>query len=110
LINTNKNIGEYFRRKFTDEYIPSVYTEGITVRKKIIKKNKKNNDMLFLSTELPMKFITSVKSLVNCEHYSSYQLQRESSTENFISIFQRVLKLFTFQLYCSLQKKTQLLS
>jgi predicted ATPase len=108
LINTNKNIGEYFRRKFTDEYIPSVYTEGITVRKKII---KKNNDMLFLSTELPMKFITSVKSLVNCEHYSSYQLQRESSTEKFISIFQRVLKLFTFQLYCSLQKKkTQLLS
>ena len=33
-------------------------------------------------------------------HRSSCQLQRESLTENSVDIFQRALKLFTFQLYC----------
>jgi hypothetical protein len=48
-----------FPRDFTDGNIPSVYTEGITVGKKL-KKSKKNDDVSFLptesSTELPMEF------------------------------------------------------
>jgi chorismate mutase len=52
---------------FTDRNIPSVFTERITVGKKIIKTKQKNNDVSFL----PEK-ISSVNPLVNCEHYSSY--------------------------------------
>jgi hypothetical protein len=80
---------------FTDGNILSVFIKGITVEKKI-KKKKKNGDMPFL----PTKFIQSVKSLVNCEHYSSCQLQRESPTETSIGILQRALELFTSQLHC----------
>jgi hypothetical protein len=47
-----------FLRDFTDENILSVYTEGITVRKKI-KTKQKNNNVSFL----PMEFIPSVKSV-----------------------------------------------
>ena len=82
---------------FTDGNILSVFIKGITVEKKI-KTKKKNGDMPFL----PTKFIQSVKSLVNCEHYSSCQLQRESPTETSIGILQRALELFTFQLHCKL--------
>jgi len=64
-----------FPRDFTDGNIPSVYTEGITVGKKIKTKQKKNDDLLFLPTELPTEFvplvILSVNLLVNCEHCSS---------------------------------------
>jgi len=93
LINTNGNTMKYFHQEFIDRYISSLYIEEITVGKKII---KKNDDVSFLPTE----FIPSVKSLVNCEHCSSCQLRRELPIENFIGIFQRALKLFTFQLYC----------
>jgi hypothetical protein len=46
-------------------------TEGITVGKKIKTKQKKNDDVSFLPTELPTAFIPSVNLLVNCEHCSS---------------------------------------
>jgi hypothetical protein len=48
---------------FTDRSIPSVFTDGITVRKIIIKTNKKNNDVPFLPTKLPTEFIPPVKSV-----------------------------------------------
>jgi hypothetical protein len=67
---------------FTNGNILSVFTEGITVEKKIKTKQK--------------------KFLVNCEHYSLCQLQRESPTETSIGILQRALELFTFQLHCKL--------
>jgi hypothetical protein len=64
-----------FPRDFTDGNIPSVYTEGITVGKKIKTKQKKNDDVSFLPTELPTESpteqIPSVNLLVNCEHCSS---------------------------------------
>jgi hypothetical protein len=54
LINTNKNTEEICLTDITDDSIPSVYTEGITVGNKIIKiKQKKNDDVMILSTELP---------------------------------------------------------
>jgi len=37
---------------FTDGNIRSVYTEGITVEKKL-KQSKKNNDVSFIPTKLP---------------------------------------------------------
>jgi hypothetical protein len=43
---------------------------------------------------------SSVILLVNCEHCSSCQLQRESPTEFSVGIFQRAPKLLTFQLHC----------
>jgi hypothetical protein len=42
-----------FPRDFTNGNIPSVYTERITVGKKIKTKQKKNGDMSFLPAELP---------------------------------------------------------
>ena len=39
-----------FPRDFTDENIPSVYTDGITVGKNI-KQSKKKDDVSFLPTE-----------------------------------------------------------
>ena len=63
-----------FPRDFTDGNIPSVYTEGITVGKKV-KQRKKNDDVSFLPTDLPTEqipsVIPSVNLLVNCEHCSS---------------------------------------
>jgi hypothetical protein len=47
-----------FLRDFTDGNILSVYTKGMTVRKKI-KTKQKNNNVSFL----PMEFIPSVKSV-----------------------------------------------
>jgi hypothetical protein len=41
-----------FPRDFTDGNIPSVYTDGITVGKKILNKAKKKDDVSFLPTEL----------------------------------------------------------
>jgi hypothetical protein len=67
---------------FTDGNVQSVFTEGITVGKTIIKKKKKTDDVSFL----PTKFIPLVNSLVNCEHCSSCQLQRESPTENSVRL------------------------
>jgi hypothetical protein len=58
---------------------------------KKLKQSKKNDDVPFLLTKLPTEFIPSEKSLVDCEHYSLCQLQRESPTETSISILQRVL-------------------
>jgi hypothetical protein len=46
-----------FSRDFTDGNIPSVYTEGITVEKKLKQSKKKKDDVPFLPTELPMEFI-----------------------------------------------------
>ena len=77
---------------FTNINIPSVFTEGITVAKKIIKTTQKKK---FIPLVIP-----SVKLLVNCQHYSSCQLQKESSTEHSVSILQRALELFTSQLHC----------
>ena len=72
--------------------------------KKIKTKQKKNDDVSFLPTELPMdlstEFIPLVNLLVNCEQCSSCQLQRESPTEFFVGIFHRAPELFTFQLHC----------
>jgi len=73
----NISVGK-FPRDFTDGNILSVYTEGITVGKKIKKKTKKNDDVSFLPTELPTALpteqipsvIPSVNLLVNCEHCS----------------------------------------
>jgi len=45
-----------FPRDFTDGNIPSVYTDGITVGKKIKTKQKKKDDVLFLPTELPTEY------------------------------------------------------
>jgi hypothetical protein len=103
----NISVGK-FSRDFTDGNIPSVYTEGITVEKKIKTKQKTNDDVSFLPTELPTKIFPSiillvnpsVNSLVNCEHCSLCQLQRESPTEISVGIFQRAPELFTFQLHC----------
>ena len=52
----------------------------MTVRKKI-KTKQKNDDLSFLPTEFSTEYIPSVNSLVNCEHCSSCQLQRESPKE-----------------------------
>jgi len=43
----------------TDKNIPSVYIEGITVKK--IKKTKKYDDMLFLQTKLTTNLNPSIK-------------------------------------------------
>ena len=46
-----------FPRDFTDGNIPSVYTDRITVGKKIkTKQKKKKDDVSFLPTELPTEF------------------------------------------------------
>jgi len=58
----NISVGK-FPRDFIEEIIPSVYTEGITVGKKIKTKHKKNDDVSFLQTKLPTEFIPSVKSI-----------------------------------------------
>jgi len=42
-----------FPRDFTDGNIPSVYTDGITVRNFFKTKQKKKDDVSFLPTELP---------------------------------------------------------
>ena len=94
----NISVGK-FSRDFTDGNIPSVYTERITVGKKLKQSNKKNDDMSFLPMELPTEFIPSVNLLVNCEHCSSCQLQRESPTKFSVGIFQRAPEPFTFQLH-----------
>jgi hypothetical protein len=51
---------------FTNENILLVYTERITVEKKIKTKQKKYDNMSFILIELPTELILSVKSLVNC--------------------------------------------
>jgi len=48
----NISVGK-FLRDFTDANIPLVYTEGITVGKKIKTKQKKIDNVSFLPTELP---------------------------------------------------------
>jgi hypothetical protein len=58
----NISVGK-FQRNFTDGNILSVYTEGITVRKKIKTKQKKWWRVIFLPTKLPTEFILSVKSV-----------------------------------------------
>ena len=63
------------------------------------KKQKKNNDMSFLPTELLTEFIPAVNSLVNCKHCPLCQLQRESPIKNSVGIFKRAPELFTFQLH-----------
>ena len=47
---------------FINENILSIYTERIIV-KKIIKKTKKYDEMLFIPTELPTVLIPSIKSI-----------------------------------------------
>jgi hypothetical protein len=69
LINTNGNTegifpSVNFRGILPTENIPLVYTEGITVGKKIKTKQKKNDDVSFLPTELLTEFIPSVNLLV----------------------------------------------
>ena len=88
LINTNGNIfvGK-FPRDFTDGNISSVYTDGITVKKKFKTKQKKK--MTYQRNY--RRNIPLVIPLVNCEHCSSCQLQRESPTEYSVGIFQKVL-------------------
>ena len=69
MINTNGNTegifpSVNFRGILPTENIPLVYTEGITVGKKIKTKQKKNDDVSFLPTELLTEFIPSVNLLV----------------------------------------------
>jgi hypothetical protein len=61
----NISVGK-FPRDFTGENISSVYTEGITMGKKLKQSKKKNDDVSFLPTELPTKLsvIPSVNLLV----------------------------------------------
>jgi len=74
------------------------------VGKKFKTKQKKNDNVSFLPTELQTEFIPSVipsvNLLINYEQCSSCQLQRESPTEFSVGIFQRAPELFTFQLHC----------
>jgi hypothetical protein len=95
----NISVGK-FSRDFTYGNISSVYTEGITVGKKL-KQSKKNDDVLFLPTKLPTDYSVgnSVAKSVY-EHCLSCQLQRESPTEISVGIFQRAPELFIFQLHC----------
>ena len=91
-----------FPRDFTDENIPSVYTDGITVgnffktkqKKKMTcyfyQRNYRRNIPSVIQSEIP-----SVIPSVNCEHCSSCQLQRESPTE-LSSVFSRECYLAVF--------------
>jgi hypothetical protein len=108
LINTkwnyrgNLSVGN-FLTDFIDGNIPLVYTEGIIVRKIIIKQSKKKKRWRDDFTNGITDGINSHCkhcSLVNCEQCSSCQLQRELPTKNSVDIFQRALQLFTSQLYC----------
>jgi Pyruvate/2-oxoacid:ferredoxin oxidoreductase delta subunit len=65
---------------FTDGDIFLVYTKRITVGKNNLKKTKKKQWRVIYT-------IPSVKSLINCEHCSPYQLQGKSLTENSVGIF-----------------------
>ena len=103
LINTNRNIERIFLSvkflrnlpmKIFSQYIPRELQWGKNLNK------AKKNDVSFLSMKLLPEFILSVNSLVNCEHCSSCQLQRESPMEFSVGIFQRAPELFTFQLHC----------
>jgi hypothetical protein len=89
-----------FPRDFTDGNIPSVYTEGITVGKKIKTKQKK----MMTCQYLPTKFIPSVNSvgksvgkLVYTVHHVNYK--RNYRQTKSVGIFQRAPELFTFQLH-----------
>ena len=75
-----------FPRNFTDENIPSVYTDGITVGKNLKQSKKKKMTCHFYQRNYRRNI-----PLVNCDHCSSCQLQRESPTEFSVGIFQRVL-------------------
>jgi len=98
LINTNGNIKGIFplvnfREILPTEIFPQYIPRKLPWEKKL-KQNKKNDDVSFLPTELPTKqiplVIPSVNLLVNCEHCSSCQVQRESPTENSVGIVQIV--------------------
>ena len=58
----NISVGK-FPRDFTDGNIPSIYTEGITVGKKIKTKQKKNDDVSFLPTDSVGKFVGKLWTL-----------------------------------------------
>jgi len=91
LINTNRNTKGIFSSVNFREILLTVIFPRYIPRElpweKKLKQSKKNDDVSFLPTELPMKFIPSVNLLVNCEHYSSCQLQRESPMEFSVGIF-----------------------
>ena len=104
LINTNGNTegifpSVHFRGILPTEIFPQYIPRELPWEKKL-KQRKKKDDVSFLPTELPTEFFSSVNLLVNCEHYSSCQLQRESPTEFSVGNFQRAPELFTFQLHC----------
>jgi len=94
-INTNENIkGISLLVNFQGILPTSIFSRYIPRElqwKKNLKQSKKNDDV---------SFIMSVKSLVNCEHCSSCQLQRELPIKNSVGIFQRALEQFTFQQHC----------
>jgi len=60
----NISVGK-FSRDFTDGNIPLVYTEGITMGKKIKTKQKKNDDVSFLPTDLPTENSVGIFQRVN---------------------------------------------
>jgi hypothetical protein len=98
---------------FTDENILSVYTEGVTVGKKDLKKTKKYDDVSFIPTELPMVLIPSVNSSVNCSHLLNivhHVNYKWNHRQNCLSVFSRELWNCSFLNwtvnYCSLQMKS----
>ena len=87
LINTNGNTegifsSVNFRGILLTEIFPQYIPRELPWEKKL-KQRKKKDDVSFLPTELPTEFFSSVNLLVNCEHYSSCQLQRESPSAFF---------------------------
>ena len=108
LINTNGNTegifsSVNFRGILSTKIFPRYIPRELPWKKKIKTKQKKMMTSFLptkLLTKLPTEFFPSVNLLVNYEHCSSCQLQRESPTQNSVGIFQRAPDLFTFQLQC----------
>ena len=108
-INTNGNTegifsSVTFRGILPTEIFPRYIPRELPWEKKFKTKQKKMTTCHFLPTELPTELIPSVNPpgnpLVNCEHCSSCQLQRELPMEFSVGIFQRAPELFIFQLHC----------
>jgi len=90
-----------FLRDFTDGNIPSVYTEGITVGKKIKTKQKNDDVSGFTNGILSVNSVDkSVGKLVYTIHHVNYKGNHRRTKS--VGIFQRAPELFTFQLHCYL--------
>jgi len=101
-INTNGNTDGIFpsvksRGILPTEIFPRYIPRELPWEKKIKTKQKKIMTCHFYQRNYRRR---SLNPLVNYEHCSSCQLQRESPTEISVGIFQRAPELFTFQLHC----------